>query len=29
VAGFGHRVRWPSAWNARILAFLKQHPLAK
>ncbi|HLI79946.1 MAG TPA: PHB depolymerase family esterase, partial [Candidatus Binataceae bacterium] len=22
VAGFGHHVRWPSAWNARMLAFL-------
>jgi predicted esterase len=29
VAGFGHHVRWPSAWNTRMLAFLKQHPLAK
>ena len=29
VAGFAHHARWPSAWNARMLAFLKQHPLAK
>jgi predicted esterase len=25
--GFIHHVRWPSNWNAKMLEFLKQHPL--
>ena len=25
--GFIHHVRWPSQWNAKMLEFLKQHPL--
>lgn len=26
--GFAHHVRWPSAQNARLFAFMKNHPLA-
>ncbi|HUY27337.1 MAG TPA: PHB depolymerase family esterase [Candidatus Binataceae bacterium] len=27
VRGFWHHMRWPSAWNDKLLAFLRQHPL--
>src|SRR5579862_5519993 len=27
IAGFSHHMRWPSAWNARMFEFFKQHPL--
>jgi predicted esterase len=27
VRGIAHHVRWPSAYNARMLEFMKQHPL--
>jgi predicted esterase len=26
--GISHHMRWPSAWNAKMFEFLKQHPLA-
>lgn len=26
-AGFAHHMQWPSAYNAQMFAFLKQHPL--
>jgi len=27
VRGLAHHVRWPSAWNAKMFEFMKQHPL--
>jgi hypothetical protein len=25
--GAGHHLHWPSAWNDKMLSFLKEHPL--